>query len=220
MMFVIVSSITLFVLESDASFESHHLELINELETGIIVIFTTEFTLRVNASFGLSDFALEVAHATGLYKLTELACTLSHLKAIRQAYEDGAPTALIMEDDASLEYVCESAPPTHARARLLSYRLCPARCVARWQYPQWDSSLAELIDAAPSGWQVLQLATNNPDFYAEQQIIYDRVHSFGRIGRVNSLPRFVADSAQWIVIQKSPYSAQHRRRLRISSRKQ
>ena len=36
------------------------------------------------------------------YNVSEVACTLSHLKAIVQAYKDGVKTALIVEDDAML----------------------------------------------------------------------------------------------------------------------
>ena len=44
MMFTILLSIVLFVLESEPSFE--HLEWVQELELIIIVIFSTEFLLR------------------------------------------------------------------------------------------------------------------------------------------------------------------------------
>ena len=45
------------------------------------------------------------SHARGEYSLSELGCSLSHLRAIAQAYHDGSQTALILEDDISLEYV-------------------------------------------------------------------------------------------------------------------
>ena len=39
------------------------------------------------------------------YLAGEIACTLSHLKAIRTAYMKGYNMALVLEDDVSLKYV-------------------------------------------------------------------------------------------------------------------
>eukprot|EP00966_Prymnesium_polylepis_P273460 6317280-Prymnesium_polylepis.1 len=63
---------------------------------------------------------------------------MSHLRAIEAAYDAGVQAALIIEDDISLQYV-----------------------------PEWDSTLADLVVSAPPDWDVLQLHTNNPEFYLD-----------------------------------------------------
>ena len=80
---------------------------------------------------------VDIEHADGIYTLGELACTISHLRAIKQAFDDGAMTALITEDDISFRYY----------------------------YNDWVASLQQLAVAAPADWEVLQLHTNNPLFY-------------------------------------------------------
>eukprot|EP00966_Prymnesium_polylepis_P265459 6132495-Prymnesium_polylepis.1 len=40
---------------------------------------------------------VDIEHADGMYTLGELACTISHLRAIKQAFDDGAMTALITD---------------------------------------------------------------------------------------------------------------------------
>ena len=59
------------------------------------------------------------------YLAGEIACTLSHLKAIRLAYAKGYKMVLVLEDDVSLKYV------------------------DRWKVP-----LSKLMEEAPFGWQV------------------------------------------------------------------
>eukprot|EP00928_Gymnodinium_smaydae_P046692 TRINITY_DN31115_c0_g1_i1.p1 TRINITY_DN31115_c0_g1~~TRINITY_DN31115_c0_g1_i1.p1 ORF type:complete len:336 (-),score=66.76 TRINITY_DN31115_c0_g1_i1:124-1131(-) len=73
-----------------------------------------------------------------IYSKSEIACTLSHLDAIRKAFADGVEWALILEDDADLAH-----------------------------RPLWGrgGSIQALAQKAPSDWQVLQLWVNNPEFY-------------------------------------------------------
>lgn len=64
--------------------------------------------------------------------LPELGCTLSHLKAIQTAYENGEDMAIIMEDDVYIDMT-----------NLL------------------DNSVEELVENAPIEWEILQLAHLN-----------------------------------------------------------
>lgn len=59
----------------------------------------------------------------------EIACTLSHLKAIVTAYSEGNESAIIFEDDVSFQLV-----------------------------PYWDTTVSQLIAAAPSDWEILHLS--------------------------------------------------------------
>lgn len=58
----------------------------------------------------------------------EYACLLSHLEAIREFAESDNDTALIMEDDVTLEFK-----------------------------PYWNKSIQEIIDRAPYNWEMIQL---------------------------------------------------------------
>jgi GR25 family glycosyltransferase involved in LPS biosynthesis len=63
----------------------------------------------------------------------EKGCTMSHLKAIKMAYDNDDFISLITEDDTSL---------------MLS--------------PLWDEQLSEVIQRAPSDWQIINLAVTYP----------------------------------------------------------
>ena len=49
-----------------------------------------------------SQVKLAESKAAYIYLYTEAACLLSHLSAIKKAYDDGQELALFLEDDASL----------------------------------------------------------------------------------------------------------------------
>lgn len=59
----------------------------------------------------------------------EIACTLSHLKAIITAYSEGDESAIIFEDDVSFQLV-----------------------------PYWDTTISQLVETAPSDWEILHLS--------------------------------------------------------------
>ena len=65
-----------------------------------------------------------------MYKYSEISAALSHLKAIHTAWSDGAKVAMITEDDVS--YVTT---------------------------PLWKHAFAQIMAAAPPGWQMLRLHT-------------------------------------------------------------
>jgi GR25 family glycosyltransferase involved in LPS biosynthesis len=58
----------------------------------------------------------------------EYACTLSHIKAVEQFSNSNYKTALIMEDDMTLEFK-----------------------------PYWKKSVKQIMDAAPGDWEIIQL---------------------------------------------------------------
>lgn len=62
---------------------------------------------------------------------SELGCTLSHLKAIKFAYDNKLPYALILEDDVSLNLM-----------------------------PFWNQSLPDIVKSLPLDWKILQLCHN------------------------------------------------------------
>ena len=64
---------------------------------------------------------------------SEVGCTLSHLQAIKTAYENNEHVALILEDDASLSLV-----------------------------PFWDGKLSDIIANAPIDWEIIQLFCMHP----------------------------------------------------------
>jgi GR25 family glycosyltransferase involved in LPS biosynthesis len=79
-----------------------------------------------------------------IYSHAEVGCTISHLKAIGRAYDDGVQHALILEDDADLLHV-----------------------------KYLDEPLDKLVAQAPNDWQILQLWSNNPQFY-QNHSYFDR----------------------------------------------
>lgn len=61
----------------------------------------------------------------------EIGCTLSHIKAIKYAYDNNMGTVCIAEDD-------------------ISFKLMPF----------WDQNIQDLLDRAPKDWDIIQLYTN------------------------------------------------------------
>src|SRR3990167_2007855 len=86
---------------------------------------------RIEGVDGKNDPSVQYTNKfSGLKTLTngEIGCTLSHLRAVKQAYDDGVEYALILEDDACFDLV-----------------------------PHWEKSLSEVIANAPKDWNILQL---------------------------------------------------------------
>jgi len=83
-------------------------------------------------------------HMEKKFTYGEIACSLSHLRAIATAWADGVQTALIVEDDISFEYL-----------------------------PAWPLSLQQLALRAPANWEILQLYTSNWKLYEERAALPD-----------------------------------------------
>ena len=82
-------------------------------------------------------------HFRNEYTHAEIACTLSHLEAIRRAYYSGSELALILEDDAELDPAFFDAWEAHA-----------ARAPQDWTILQWLTS-NDLINEANAKYQVI-----------------------------------------------------------------
>lgn len=74
----------------------------------------------------------------------ELGCTLSHLKAIKHAYDNGHEMAIILEDDACLSLM-----------------------------PLWDTDIPTLISQV-NNWDVLQLATSRSNRVSDEIRDFDK----------------------------------------------
>ena len=62
----------------------------------------------------------------------EIACTLSHLKAIKQAYNDNIDNVLICEDDINFSLI-----------------------------DKWKFNIQQIIDLSPKDWKIIKLHNNN-----------------------------------------------------------
>jgi GR25 family glycosyltransferase involved in LPS biosynthesis len=79
----------------------------------------------------LGDFSFTNNFSNLLTSKSELGCTLSHIRAIKYAYDNNLGTVMIIEDDVSFELM-----------------------------PYWKKSLKEIINEAPKDWKVIQLYSN------------------------------------------------------------
>lgn len=97
-------------------------------------VFKGKKIIRISAVDGKAQNIDQVLNASfeGMHldKFTkvEYACLLSHLNTIKQFSESSDETALIMEDDMTLEFK-----------------------------PYWKKSVQQIIDGAPSDWETIQL---------------------------------------------------------------
>lgn len=89
---------------------------------------------RVKGVDGDKDPSIKYIKDFGIFKPLssgEIGCTLSHLRAIKTAYDDNVPYALILEDDVVFDFV-----------------------------PHWDKSLKGYIEGLKRPWNILQLYSN------------------------------------------------------------
>ncbi len=105
-------------------------------------VFTNVDVIRVSAVNGKEPNALEILNkqygnidTTGrYYSPTEYGCTLSHLNCIDAFLKSGKETAIIMEDDMTLEYK-----------------------------DKWQTNIKDVIDNAPEDWQIIMLCYIIPE---------------------------------------------------------
>jgi len=86
---------------------------------------------RIEAVNGKADPTIRYINSFSGLTNSEIGCTLSHLKALKTAYEDNLDYVLIMEDDASFDFVA-----------------------------LWDKSLSQYIKELNCDWTILQLHSN------------------------------------------------------------
>ena len=77
----------------------------------------------------------------------EIACTLSHVKAIKQAYDNNLGTVLVLEDDASLELM-----------------------------PLWKFDIPQIIANAPSDWNIIQIQHSSDSVDLDYKYIKDMIY--------------------------------------------
>lgn len=100
-------------------------------------VFAGKKIIRIQAVDGKASNIDDILNANfeGMqperFTKVEYACTLSHLNAIRQFSQSDDKVALIMEDDMTLEYK-----------------------------PYWKRSVKQIMDNAPSDWEIIQLCIN------------------------------------------------------------
>lgn len=89
----------------------------------------------------------------------ELGCTLSHIRAIAQAYENGDERAIILEDDAyfkharlwpkdALKNIAEQAPRGWALLNLMCHMFCCAEPFAKSEYVRYDPPINCFLTSA------------------------------------------------------------------------
>lgn len=122
--------------------ENHMLEQINK--------YNISNTFRVEAVNGSQDKSINYFNDFINLSSSEIGCTLSHLRAIKTAYDRNEQYALIVEDDVSF---------------LLS--------------KLWPKPLSQFIPDAPINWNILRLLTNiDYSQYSEPYISYGQICAF------------------------------------------
>ena len=110
---------------------------------------------------------LGVTRGSGTY-LSRLGCTLSHLKAILRAHDDGHEYALILEDDATPDLI-----------------------------PTWPGSLRDFIHTLPEDWTIVQLsALSYGDKLTDLYTQWQETRRNERTPRLTTLPK-TAGSLIW-----------------------
>ena len=83
-------------------------------------------------------------------KTSEIGAVLSHLKAIKTAYDKNYESAIIMEDD------------------------CDISLIPFW----YEKSLKNIIHGAPSNWKIIQLCSESVDYYKDEYKNYLKKYFF------------------------------------------
>ena len=88
--------------------------------------------VRINAIDGkkLDSYNFNLSNVKG--SNSEIACTLSHVFAIKKMYDNNLEIGIVMEDDINLSLI-----------------------------NKWDTTLPEIIKILPDNWEILQCHTNN-----------------------------------------------------------
>lgn len=100
-------------------------------------VFAQKKIIRISAVDGKASDIDQVLNANfqGMqpdkFTKVEYACTLSHINTIKRFSESNNETALIMEDDTTLEYK-----------------------------PYWKKSVKQIMENAPNDWEIIQLCIN------------------------------------------------------------
>lgn len=121
----------------------------------------TDNIKRINAIDGKSYPVFEKLQTNEIHNTkVEYACLLSHLEAIRKFSNSQHETALIMEDDATLEFK-----------------------------PYWNKSVQEIIARAPYNWEMIQLCYNTTKVLKKDYTLnsnFEKANQYGNIACLTS----------------------------------
>ena len=136
---------------------------LDNLDSGVIngLIFTNDYP--------------ELTHS-------ELGCTLSHLKAIKTAYDKGYKEALILEDD-----------------------------VLFYLKPLWPESLEEIVEKAPDDWEIIKIFSGggkNCNTFTQSFVKFDIEEGcYGTVSYIinrSGMKKILQFTSPYLTLQKGP----------------
>lgn len=92
--------------------------------------------------YNINNIRIPAIQGGPLEKDKAIACTSSHVKAIKTFYDTGDDIGIICEDDLTMEY-----------------------------HKYWRNSLNTVIKDAPQDWEIIQLSVNT-SFYIQQKLVF------------------------------------------------
>ncbi len=139
-------------------------------------------------------------HVENIYEYQEAACLLSHLEAIRLAYEDGHDLVLILEDDASLSYNFANQWKPYVDRAPVDWKILQFATNNPNVVKQGVNLLDYFITWQPYHWSTRAYIINR----SGMQTLMDKAHSLSVVGediwRIDEIPMVVADEVIYYVI--------------------
>lgn len=139
-------------------------------------------------------------HVENIYEYPEVACLLSHLKAILRAYEDGHEQALILEDDAMLSYNFLKQWHPYVQRAPSDWKILQFATNNKNVVKQGVNLLDFFITWQPYHWSTRAYIINREGM----EIIVNKTHSYSETGsdiwRVDNDPMVVADEVLYYIV--------------------
>ncbi|KAL7550701.1 hypothetical protein ACHAWF_013925 [Thalassiosira exigua] len=153
------------------------------------------------------DSVLWKDHIDYKYYHQEVACLLSHLEAIKQAYQDGQDLALILEDDAALPNNFQYTLSRYMERAPQGWRVLQLRS----NNPRVNKQMANMLDPfiswQPYHWSTVAYVVNR----AGMQNLLKKVYSKSKFGRdvwkIDFFPDVVSDAVIYATIGNAYTSA-------------